>query len=364
MSNSQNTYLTESQFTTSIISSMIGIGLLYLPNGAIKAAQQDGWMGCIFGAVYPLYIILIASFLSKKHPRENILLLSKRYLGNFLGNILNLIFVSFFIFIITSEAAGFSNVFRVYATSFLKSYQVLLPTLLVISYAAYKGIKPLGRLNELVFYLTIVLVFIPIITLKYGSILNLMPVFGSGIKSIVKASTETVFSYTGIEFIFLIYPFLQDSKKVLKCGIVGITIPVTIYTWITLLTIFYLGTETSLKYLWPVITLSDSVNIPIINSFRYIFIVLWSLIIFKCMSTFYFSFIYGLNQLFNKIPAEKFAVLMYPLIAYLSLLYGNPTRRRAITDKLLHYYLIFNLSYFTIIAIMTLFRKGDCHEKI
>jgi len=86
---------------------------------------------------------------------------------------------------------------------------------------SYKGIKTLGRLNEVSFYLSICLIIIPAGILAYGSFLNLTPVFGSGLKNIVKGSKNTVFAYSGMEIIFLIYPFLQQvfftrSQKTIK----------------------------------------------------------------------------------------------------------------------------------------------------
>ncbi|HEY8805041.1 MAG TPA: GerAB/ArcD/ProY family transporter, partial [Clostridium sp.] len=321
----KDTLLTPNQFTLTLKSIMVGIGVMSIPNSVIRVSKQDGWISLIFGAVYPLYLVIVANFLCKKFPKDNILVLSKKCFGNFLGNILNFIFISFFLLSLTGELAGYSNVFRVYAVTFLKNYQVLLTVLIPISFVSYKGIKTLGRLNEVGFYLTICLIIFPIGILAYGSILNLMPIFGSGLGNIVKASKHTVFAYSGMEIIFLIYPFLQDRKKLLKCGLVSTAIVTFIYVWVTFGTIYYLGVDSSQKYLWPVITLADSIKIPVINSFRYIFVTIWSLVQFKCISTYYFAVSYGLNQSIKKISAKTFTILLYPIIIIISMLYGNPT---------------------------------------
>lgn len=363
MNKSQNTFMTSSQFTIFLMSVFLGVGMLYLPNAVIKDARQDGWIGCIIGAVYPLYMIILANYVLKKFPDDDIITLSERCFGKILGSILNIIFVTFFIFIGTTELAGLANVFKVYTTTFLKSYQIYLSVFSVITYVAYKGIKPLARLNEVIFYLTIVLIFLPIMTLKYGTYLNLMPVFGSGFKNILKASKQTVFFYTGGEILFLIYPFLQDKKKFMKCSMIATVTTVLIYTWVTFLTIYYLGIEISPKYLWPVLTLADSINIPIINSFRYIFMSLWTLVVLRCISIFYFSSCYGLSRVIKKISPQKFAIALYPIIIFLTSLYGNPTRRRSYTDKILPYYLVYNLFYILAITILISLKKGDDFEK-
>lgn len=363
MNKAQDTFLTTTQFTLTLKSIMVGIEIMSLPNIVIKVSKQDGWISCLLGAVYPLYLVIVASFMCKKFPKDNILLLSKRCFGNFLGSILNFIFISFFLFMLTAELSGYSSVFRVYAVSFLKNYQVVLTVLIPVAYVAYKGIKPLGRLNEVGFYLSIILIVLPIGILAYGSFLNLMPVFGSGLNNIVKGSSQTVLAFSGMEVIFLIYPFLQDSKKLLKCGLAATSIVTFIYVWVVFGTIYYLGIETSQKYLWPVLSLTDSINIPIINSFRFVFISLWSLVQFKCMSTFYFAVSYGLNQSIKNISAESFTILLYPVIIFIALLYGNPTTYGYYTEKLAPVYVIFNLTYVSIVAILINFKKGDNYEK-
>ena len=239
MNKAQNTFLTPSQFTCTIVSLFIGVDFLYLPNTIIKVAKQDSWISCILGAIYPLYMIIIANYLCKKFPKDNILKLSKKCFGNFCGSILNFIFISFFLFIVTTELSGFSYAFRVYSTPFLKNYQVFLVALIPITYICYKGIKPLGRLNEVGFWLTIPFLVFLLPALTKGSLSNLMPVFGSGLTNIAIGLKETAFSYSGMEILVLIYPFLEDKKKLFKCSIVGLAITVFIYTFIVLLTIFY-----------------------------------------------------------------------------------------------------------------------------
>lgn len=357
MYKSKDTFLTPSQFTFTLKSAMIGIEIMYLPNSIIKFARQDSWISCLLGAVYPLYIVLIASYLCKKSYKEDILELSKKCFGNILGNIFNFIFISYFLFMITSEFSGYIQVFKIYATGFLKNYQMLFTILIPITYIVYNGIKPLGRLNEVGFYITISLLVIPIGILAYGSFLNLMPVFNNNISSILKGSMETTFSFSGMEVILLIYPFLKDNKNLLRIGLKALAIVTFIYTWTIFATIYYLGIEISPKYLWPVLTLADSIHIPIVNSFRFVFLSLWSLVQFKCMATYYFSVSYGLSKSIKKIPYETVTLLLYPIIIIITALYGNPTTRKVYTDRLDSVYAIFNLVYISIIAILIHFKK-------
>lgn len=363
VSNSNNNYLTTSQFTLTLKSVVVGIDIMLVPNIIIPNSHQDAWISCLLGSLYPLYLVILAHFMSKKHPNNNILTLSKMCFGNFWGSILNYIFLCFFLFMSITELSGYSNVFRVYSVSFLKPYQVMLPCMLPIAYTAYKGIKAVGKVNEVGFYLTIGLICLPLAILPFGNILNLMPICGSGFKNILIGSTKTILPYSGLEIIFLIYPFLQNKKDVLKGGLIATCIVTSIYVLSVIAAIYYFGYETSLEFLWPILALTDSIHIPFINSFRYFFISFWSIVEFKCISTYYFAVSYGLNQSIKKISEQNFVLLLYPVIIVLSLFLKNPTIRRDYTNKLLPVFIIFNLMYISIICILIYIKKGDTYEK-
>lgn len=353
------TYLTNHQYVIILIGSMVGIGMLSLPNDVVEIAKQDGWIAGGIGGIYAIYMVFIGSYISKEYPDKNILDLSIMYFGKFLGSVLNLIFISYFIYTITVICSGISNVLIMYITPFLNAKKILLTLLLVPAFIAYKGIKTLGRVNEVVFYLTLPFFLVTIVALKDGNILNLMPVFSSGIKNILKASKETSFSYSGIEILFLIYPFLNDKKKSLSLGMKAAVVTMITYMWIIFITIYYLGINVIPKFLWSAVSVSESIRVPGINSFRYITMSLWTLLIFKNISSYYFVIDYGLSKTCKKISREMWVYILYPLIIFISSLYGAPNTRRYILSIITKYYIIFNLTYVTFIAMLIKLKKGE-----
>ena len=89
--------LTPNEVTFILIGIMLDVTVASLPNDVIATAKQDGWISVLIGAIYPLYVALLAIYVSGKFPKDNILALSKRYLGKTIGTILNFLFLlSFF----------------------------------------------------------------------------------------------------------------------------------------------------------------------------------------------------------------------------------------------------------------------------
>ncbi|MDT8718544.1 GerAB/ArcD/ProY family transporter [Clostridium sp. 19966] len=354
---SNKTLITTGQLATTIISSIMGVEIMYMQNGIIKYAKQDACISTLIGAIYPLYMIFAANYMCKKYPEDNILSLSKKCFGSIMGSILNFIFSIYFLSVLTTELAGLTNVFRVYATSFLKRYQIFISVMLPIAYISYKGLKTLVKCNETIFYLTIILIVVPVGALFSGSYLNVMPVFDNSIIDIGKGAVSTIFPYTGAECVFWLYPFLDNKKNLLKVGIFSCIYIAFIYSLTVFFTIYYFGSDICLKFLWPFLTLADAVTIPIINSIRYIFISLWALIVFKCIATYYFSCCFCVSNVLKNFSIMKVSIVLYPIAISLALLYGNPTFRRSIENKVTIVYFAFNILYVSLIVFLIHIKK-------
>ncbi|MDS1002598.1 GerAB/ArcD/ProY family transporter [Clostridium sporogenes] len=361
--NNKEDVLTESQLTFMIIGALIGVSILSLPLAPIKIAKQDAWIAAFLGMIYPIYVVFITIYIRKKHPKEDILDLSKKIYGKILGNILNLIFILFFFLIATEVAAGVNNVLRTYIVSFLNSWNILTLLFLGAAYTVYEGTKTVGRLNEVLFYITFIVFLIPVFSLKKSDMLNLQPLLGSGIKNIINSTKKTTIAYSGAEMLLILYPFINKNVEIKKIGIKSISFITIVYTLYTLLTILYLGINCTDKFLWPIITISRTITIPVINSFSYIFLSLWTMTLFKCISVHYYLFAHGLNKIFRRISRKNWAILLYPIMVIVSTLYGTSTMKRDFLDKIFPPYVILNIIFISITALLIALGKGDENEK-
>lgn len=354
----KQSYLSVSQFTLIIFGSIVGVGILSLPNGVVKAAHQDGWISTIIGGIYPLYVVIIARYISKKFPKDSILILSKKYFGRILGSIFNLVFASYFIFIATMIASYYTNLMRTYIVGFLTPFKIIAIIFMCIIYASSREVKVIGIISEISFYIKIILLLSPILALREHNITNIYPVFGSGFSSIIKGSMESIFSYSGAEIILLIYPFLKEKNKMLVSSVIGIAMVIVVYVWCVFITIYYLGPDIVTKLNWSFLSVMGSVTVTVINNYRYIFMTFWGFVAFKSMSINGYASLYILKDFAHKIEKKKICFLMYPLFVYLAFKYGNEISRQSISDNILPWYVIFNLLYMTIIAIFVFFKGG------
>ncbi|MBU3114137.1 GerAB/ArcD/ProY family transporter [Clostridium lacusfryxellense] len=357
-SNIKQSYITVSQFALIIFGSIVGVGILSLPNSVVKVAHQDGWISTLIGGVYPLYVVMIASYIGKKNPNDSILILSKKYFSRFIGSILNLIFATYFIFVASMIASYYTNLMRTYIVGFLTPIKVIAILFISIIYAASRNLKVVGRISEISFYLTIFLLLSPIVALKDANMINISPIFGSGFRSIVKGTLKSVFAYSGAEIILLIYPFIKEKKKMLVSSLISVILVIVMYVWCVFITTYYLGPDIVDKNYWSFLLVTGSLTLSVVNSYKYIFILLWSLIAFKSMSINGYASIHILKDFSHKIGGKKIYFLIYPVFVYLALKYGNEISRQKISDIVFPWYIIFNLLYMTSIAVFVFFKGG------
>ncbi|NFD76395.1 spore gernimation protein [Clostridium botulinum] len=365
MENSRNNVLTTSQTIVIIVGSMLGIGILSLPANLSKIAHNDGWIGAVIGSLYPLYMGLCAILIFKdnSYQNTNIIEISKNYFGKILGSSLSFIFtLQFFAYIIIT-AANMSNMLRVYLVLFLEQYKLAIPILLISVYTASKGIRALGRINEIIFYASIPLILLTVPGIKQGNILNIQPILGNPFSSILKASIEPVYSFVGIEIIFLIVPLMQDKNKIKSSFLKSISIIVFLYIWLSFVSIYYLGADVAKNLYWPTLSLAETISIPGISNFKFVFMFLWSNIIFKTIANQNYFFYYSLSSIFKKINSSILYMIVFFFATIIVTRLYSFILLQKINKGISIFYLIFNLIFITTITAIKIIKNGGKNEK-
>ena len=355
MNKEDKNLLSDSEFVAVLVGYIIGVGFLILPSIVAKEAKQSGWISVILGALYPLYLSLLCIYYCNSHPNENILILSRKYLGRFLGNICNLIFITQYVLYIAQIAAGLNNVYAIYATPFLKPLKILLAAVALATYASIKGLKVIGRVNKIVLFLTVTSSLSLITALLRGSYLNLTPLLSVGGNEIFKGTLESIYTYGGIEAVFLLYPFAKNKNKVGALAFKATYICVFLYVWNVVMCFYFLGYRVTAKALWPVLLVTESINLPIINSTRFIFLLLWTTTIFNVLANEYYAVAFSIQEILNmkssNVVRKKF-VFGLPIIIYFALELDGPIIRRSFLGKVIPKITLFNIIFITVIAIL------------
>lgn len=361
----KNNMITPSEFVCILIAITINESVAGLPNYLVEECKQDAWIAALLGMIYPVYVILIAIYISSKHPDKNILLLSKMYFGKIIGGILNfLFFISFFLSLLSFLPIN-ANIFKTYVIPFMSYTKIYIVVLLVGMYVGMKGLRVLGKVSIFNFYIMVFIILSSLLVFRAeGSIKNLTPVLQSDISSILKGSLRTVYDYSGPEFIFLIYPFIVDKSKIKSSSLKFLFFSCFVFEWVVVLSIYHLGVDIIPKTLWAFFYTTEAIRIGIINNFRYILIFFWILIGLKSVALLYYICVFILKDNFN-IKKEFYIYLILGIIAFIIVTkyYKNRLVRNNILYITSPLSTIYNLIYCTLIALFIFFKKDDLIEQ-
>ena len=199
-----------------------------------------------------------------------------------------------------------------------------------------------------------------IFILTQGSYLNISPIFGSGIVNILKGSLASTYDYSLLELIFLIYPFINDSSKIKSSALKAVGFTAIIYTWITFITIYYMGKDIIPKTIWSFFTVTEAVQVEVINNFRYVFAFFWTIIAIKSASIFNYVCVFIIEDL-KKIKNKQiiYVIMAVVVIMIAKTYYSDELAMSEITKYTSPISIIYNLIYITLMACLIWIKKGE-----
>lgn len=314
-----NYTITSKQLLFTLISSMVGAGILSLPRVTAEIVGQDAWLAVILGGIIPLISIWLSNILISKYPGLSLVALTEKLAGKFLGRLMAAAFV---IYSITASAITLRVFIEVITMFLLPRTPMLVKIMLglgICAYMAGSGIKVLGRLNELLFYLLIPVLFfyIPAV-INYGDFHYLMPAINHSIKEYSKAAVTTGFAYSGFELLIVFGPYVIKKKEALKASMLALFITAAMYLYVVMTTVTVLGPGLTQKFTWPAIRVLSVMDIPVLERIEFIAILAWIGVAIKPVSNQYFCASLIIKDIFGIKSLGPVVLLLYPIIAYVA----------------------------------------------
>jgi len=274
--NKDNMTITSKQLIFIFIGSMVATGILSLPRVASTDAREDAWIAVLLGTLVPILSLYLIERLGRKSPDVNLVEIARLLFGKIAGPFMILIFIAYAIWLQSIVVRMFAEITSLYLLPTTPLPVIILVIILAVIYIVNKGARTIARINELLFYLSLTLLFLMIIAMSGGiDITNILPVGKAGLKGIARGTLTTAYSYAGIE-VLLVYYFLVTRKdEVIKAGLTAIGITSFIYVNVVIICILILGVETLQKIMFPVLVLLKAVQVSVVERLEFFFLLVW-----------------------------------------------------------------------------------------
>ncbi len=314
------------QLQALLVLDILGAGVIVLPRRAAMFAGQDGWLIIVAATGLAMVAMFLIASVGRQCPDKSFVELCARLLSKPVAVLFALGFVVKILIGIAMEIRFFTEIIKQTMLPNTPFFIIYTTILLLSAYAAAKGYETRARMAEVL----LPIVFIPLgIVFAFAAMdvdfTNLMPVFSTPAKTLGWGALFSGLSFTGIEYVLLVYPYLQRPKHARNSAVVAVGIIGAVMTLITLVTIAKFGPLEVQRQMWPVLEMMDVTDFPgsFIERQDALIISFWIVSVFAMVNAGLFFSSLLLKDVFNKGRHSMYIIICIPLVLLLTALPQN-----------------------------------------
>lgn len=296
----EKTKITGWQFFLLTFIFVLGTSFFFLPGGLIASAKQDAWMIPLWDGAIGLVMACFWIALSLNYPGLSIIQISVKAAGTFIGSIIALLYIFFFIHLsslVVRNVGDFMKATLMHRTP-ISVFHIMF--LIVVCYVTIKGAKTIARVNEMLVPLIMVtFVIIFLFMLPEWSNDRLQPMFRLDVWKTAKETRHIIaFPFIDAVALFMMFPYVKNR---LKTGFIGgIALASVVLSGITLYIVGVLGIARASHDTYPVFVITQEIRIgPMIEHLESTVTVILLITIFIKLSVSYYGAVLGICQLFR-----------------------------------------------------------------
>lgn len=307
------------QLKVIVLFCLVGDIAWYLPTTTAAIAQQDSWLGTLFGSVAGVGIIALFLLFARRFPGRTLLEVHRQMLGRFIGGVVSLLFL---LNLIIASCGQIRLVGEFLTTQMMTETPMrvfLFMLSLVVVIAARTGLRTIAGTIQIFFLLVVVLIALLILMLiPESEPNNLRPMFNHSFTDFAKVTVNVmIFPYCQFIIFLMIFPSVKSQKSLFKIVMPTVCIGGAVIVAVVLLSILVLGPYMTAHHQFATYTMAKKISIAnFLQRMEAILVISYLLTtLFKCAIYVYvicrgLTFVFGLRD---------YRVLVVP---YLLLLFG------------------------------------------
>lgn len=318
-----NDFIREHGLFTSLIVSMIGIGVFYGPSSLAKIVGRDGWISAlIMGGVLFLLLYMINHLMKLNDYKDIVTILNNTY-GRILGNIISLVYAIVMIYILSISLRTFADVINMYLLQKTPRGFIIVIMIFIGVYLVRGGLTNIVHFNEITFWIMVIpTIFILLLNIPNSNFTMLLPMLRERPISYVKGVLDILFLVNGFCIAFVLLPHVKRKESITKIFRSSSIFIALFYAITFIFVISTLSAEQTAERVFPTITMLKSINTRsgVLERWDGLVMALWILFYFtNFCNTYYFSS-YIVKKVLNLEHIRISSILFIPVI-YIAALY-------------------------------------------
>lgn len=293
-----------------------GVGIAGVQRIIFLEAGQDAWISIILSYMGMAVVVYAMCYILKSFQSKDLFQIHKLLFGKWIGNGLNFIIVIYLLAGLMSILLGYTEIVQAWVFPDLNTWAIVLLLLLISIYGVYGGLKTIVGVSFLGFFLTIWLVFMLVVPLRYMDWTNFLPMMEASPKEMLMGAYKTSFTVLGLEILLFVYPYIRDKEKVHRYAQLGVFFTFVLIFSVMFVALGYYSGEQLEKTIWATLSMFKIVQFPNLERFEFLAVSLWLVIILPNTLFMLWAASKGLKRIFN--GRQKSFVLICTLIVYIS----------------------------------------------
>lgn len=292
--------ITTIQFIFAIHGAQLGMGILQIPRFLSEKAGSDAWLAVVFNGLISMLVGLIIIQIMKKNPDLPLPMLFKQYFGKWIGTLLTVIFILFFVSTAIVEILRLGLFVKVWLLPETPNYVILITHMIPAYILISGGLRLLARYSELTFYLSLGLPAIYFFSTVDGNWLYLLPFLQEGLSPVLQGSYETAYSFFGSELALIMYPMLHNKKHASLAMVAGNTLTMLAYLGVTVVCLVFFGPEDIVRFNEPTVNVLKTISFRFIERIEILVFAFYLLIGVRTWMTFLWASAYCIGNVLNR----------------------------------------------------------------
>ena len=294
------------QFMTLGAAVLMGGIYLLIATFVTATGGRDGWMAVLPAIALTIPYGLMVLLLSAQYPHENLLQISEKLFGKWIGKIIGFIYILISCYYGGLVLAFIGFIYQQSVMPLTPRWVFYLGGLLIVFYLVNCGIEVFARFSEIIFPLIVIAlvlnVGLSIPRIEQG---ELLPILGEGLKPLFFGALKVIpFSMAYILFLAGILPFLPTGKQKLgqlKTGLWRAVFLVGLLnTLVVLIQILVFGPTETIRLAFGILNLGKMVEISrTVSGIESLFLGVWLGTLVIKSSAFFFMTTWGIETVFK-----------------------------------------------------------------
>lgn len=307
---------------TSIIVTVIGIGIFSYPRDVVNIVGNDAVLVTIIAGLINIALLLYIIGALKLNNYEDLSTLIDNNFGRIIRKVVLFIFIAYAVTVISFGVRYFTAVVKVYMLEKTPIEFITIVIVLTGGYHLRKGLDNIIGFNEFIFWFMFIPAFLLLIfPLQEADFTNLLPIFTTSPFGFVKAIFTSIYSFSGFELVYILLPHMQKKNNIKKVSIYSMIFIIIFYCAVVILSLAVFTKSDAKVQMASLITLARVIDISgsFIERWYGVALTLYVLFFYTTFVNFYYFAAYSLSNMVSFKDIKLTPVILSPLIYVISL---------------------------------------------